>query len=227
MADKRITQLTASSGLVATDILPVVDDPGGTPETQKATVQQVAEAVQAIFDAVPTYDLAGSASAAQTAAESASIASSVLASKGDLVVGDGNLGVNYDNLAVGANGTVLVADSNETLGLKYADKELITVPSAQTGATYTLALTDKSSVVRMNRATAQTLTVPPNSSVAFPIGSQVIIVAMGAGAVTIAAGSGVTLRSKDGDLEIDGQYGIAACVKIGTNEWVVTGQLTS
>jgi hypothetical protein len=45
MADKRITQLTASSGLVATDILPVVDDPSGTPETQKATIGQVAQAV--------------------------------------------------------------------------------------------------------------------------------------------------------------------------------------
>ena len=119
MADKRITQLTASSGLVATDILPVVDDPGGSPETQKATVQQVAEAVQAIFDAANTYDSFGSASTAQTAAEGASIASSVLASKGDLVVGDGNLGINYDNLAVGANGTIIMADSGQTLGLKY------------------------------------------------------------------------------------------------------------
>jgi hypothetical protein len=227
MADKRITQLTASSGLVATDILPVVDDPGGSPETQKATIQQVADAVQAIFDAVPTYDPAGSASTAQSQAESASIASAVLANKGDLVVGDGNLGINYDNLAVGANGTVLVADSNETLGLKYADKELITVPAEQTGATYTLALTDKSSVVRMNSGSAQTLTVPPNASVAFPIGSQVIIVAMGAGAVTIAAGSGVTLRSKDSNLVIDGQYGMSACVKIASDEWVVTGQLTT
>jgi hypothetical protein len=209
MADKRITQLTASSGLVATDILPVVDDPGGTPETQKATVQQVADAVETIYS-TDTFVLVGEYTA-----------------KGDLAVGASASAGDIATLTVGANGTVLVADSNETLGLKYADKELITVPSAQTGATYTLALTDKSSVVRMNRATAQTLTVPPNSSVAFPIGSQVIIVAMGAGAVTIAAGSGVTLRSKDGDLKIDGQYGIAACVKIDTNEWVVTGQLTS
>lgn len=119
MADKRITQLTASSGLVATDILPVVDDPGGTPVTQKATVQQVADAVQAIFDAANTYDPYGSASTAQTQAEATSISSSVLQNKGDLVVGDGNLGINYDNLAVGANGTILMADSGQTLGLKY------------------------------------------------------------------------------------------------------------
>ena len=119
MADKRITQLTASSGLVATDILPVVDDPGGTPVTQKATVQQVADAVQAIFDAANTYDAYGDATTAQAAAESASIASATIPNKGDLVVGDGNLGINYDALAVGANGTILMADSGETLGLKY------------------------------------------------------------------------------------------------------------
>lgn len=45
MADKRITQLDASSGLVATDLVPVVDDPSGTPVTQKATMSQVAQVV--------------------------------------------------------------------------------------------------------------------------------------------------------------------------------------
>lgn len=45
MADKRITQLDASSGLVAADLVPVVDDPAGTPVTQKATMGQVAQVV--------------------------------------------------------------------------------------------------------------------------------------------------------------------------------------
>lgn len=225
--NQNIGGLSASSGLVSTDEIVVLDDPAGSPAHEKATIAQVASAVQSIFDAANTYDPYGSASTAQTQAEASSINASVLSSKGSLVVGDGNLGINYDELAVGANGTVLVADSNETVGLKYADKELITVPSEQTGATYTLALTDKSSVVRMNSGSAQTVTIPPNSSVAFPVGSQVIIVAMGAGAVTIAAGAGVTLRSKDANLVIDGQYGMSACVKIASDEWIVTGQLTT
>jgi hypothetical protein len=120
MADKRITQLPASAGLIATDLVPVVDDPAGSPETQKATIQQVADAVQAIFDAANTYDAFGEALSAQTAAEAASINASVLPDLGDLVVGNGLGGINYDTLPAGANGTILMADSGALLGLRYA-----------------------------------------------------------------------------------------------------------
>lgn len=41
MADTKITALPASSGLVAADLIPVVDDPAGTPATQKATLTQL------------------------------------------------------------------------------------------------------------------------------------------------------------------------------------------
>jgi hypothetical protein len=120
MADKRITQLPASAGLIATDLVPVVDDPAGSPETQKATIQQVADAVQAIFDAANTYDAFGEALAAQTAAESASILSAVIPNLGEIVVGNGLGGINYDGLPAGANGTILMADSGAPLGLRYA-----------------------------------------------------------------------------------------------------------
>jgi len=119
MADKRITQLTASSGLVATDILPVVDDPGGTPVTQKATVQQVADAVQAIFDAANTYDAYGSASSAQTAAESASLAVFEYDEEGALIVGNSGTPGDFVKLSAGADSTILMADSSATGGLKY------------------------------------------------------------------------------------------------------------
>lgn len=47
MADKKITELPASAGLVSTDLVAVVDDPSGTPATQKATLAQVATVVEA------------------------------------------------------------------------------------------------------------------------------------------------------------------------------------
>lgn len=116
MADKRITQLTASSGLVATDILPVVDDPAGTPVTQKATIQQVADAVQAIFDAgLGTYDPAGAA----TTAANASLPVFDYDAKGKIIVGNSGTPGDYVGLSVGANNTFLVADSASTGGLKY------------------------------------------------------------------------------------------------------------
>lgn len=95
----------------------------------------------------------------------------------------------------------------------------------QTGTTYTLVLGDADKLVEMNNAAANTLTVPPNSSVAFSTGTQIIVVQKGAGTTTIAAGSGVTLLSKDSALGIGGQYGAATCIKIATDTWYVIGDL--
>jgi len=103
------------------------------------------------------------------------------------------------------------------------DRDLPTLEDTTTART--LALTDAGQLVRMNNAGATTVTVPPNSSVAFAVGAQVIVAAMGAGAVTVAAGAGVTLRSKDAALGVDGQYATASCVKIATDEWIVFGAL--
>jgi hypothetical protein len=97
--------------------------------------------------------------------------------------------------------------------------------NAQTGTTYTLILGDADKLVEMNNAAANTLTVPPNSSVAFSTGTQIIVVQKGAGTTTIAAGSGVTLLSKDSALGIGGQYGAATCIKIATDTWYVIGDL--
>jgi len=95
--------------------------------------------------------------------------------------------------------------------------------NAQTGTTYTLLLVDDSKVVTLNNASAITATVPPNASVAFPVGSQVNLVQTGAGQVTVAAGAGVTLRSQGSKLKLNGQYAAASLLKIATDEWVLIG----
>lgn len=92
-------------------------------------------------------------------------------------------------------------------------------------ANYTLVLADKGKTVEMNLAGANTLTVPPNSSVAFPVGSYINVVQLGTGATTIVAGSGVTINSRNG-LVLGGQYAMATLYKRGTNEWVLGGDLT-
>ena len=92
-------------------------------------------------------------------------------------------------------------------------------------ASYTLVLADAGKAVEVNNASANTLTVPPNSSVAFPTGTQIIVFQQGAGATTITAGAGVTLRSKDSNLAVDGQYASAALVKRASDEWYVVGAL--
>ena len=97
--------------------------------------------------------------------------------------------------------------------------------NAQTGATYTAVLTDDGKLITMSNASANTFTVPPNSSVAFGIGTQLNIAQLGAGATTIVAGSGVTLNSAGTKLKLDAQYALCTCVKTGTNEWFVVGNL--
>ena len=95
--------------------------------------------------------------------------------------------------------------------------------NAQTGTTYTLVLADAHKVVTLNNSSAITLTVPPNSSVAFETGDQVNLLQLGAGQVTVAAGSGVTLRAQGTRVKLNGQYALATLVKIGTDEWVLVG----
>lgn len=89
----------------------------------------------------------------------------------------------------------------------------------------TLAMTDVGKLIEMEKGTAVTLTVPPNSSVAFDVDTVIVGVQYGAGQVTIAPGSGVTLRSANGALKTVSQYSQFSLTKRGTNEWLVAGDL--
>jgi hypothetical protein len=91
---------------------------------------------------------------------------------------------------------------------------------------FILALTDAGKLVEGNKGTGMNITVPPNTDVAFPIGTWVDIGQIGAGQVTIAPGSGVTLRSRNG-LKLAGQYAGATIIQRAADEWVVTGDLVA
>lgn len=97
----------------------------------------------------------------------------------------------------------------------------------QTGTTYTLQLADDGAIVAMNNASAQTLTVPPNSSVPFDVGAQVLIEQRGAGQVTVSAGAGVTVDAAQSENLTRAQNSMAVLVKTGTDRWVLSGDLTS
>ena len=98
--------------------------------------------------------------------------------------------------------------------------------NAQTGTTYTLVLTDVAKVISLTNAASITLTIPTNATVAFPTGTQMLLYQGGAGQVTIG-GAGVTIRSQGTKLKINGQYGVAGILKVGTDEWVAFGNLTA
>ena len=97
--------------------------------------------------------------------------------------------------------------------------------NAQTGTTYTTVLADDGKLITCDNAASIALTIPPNSSVAYGIGTQINIMQLGAGTVTITAGAGVTLRSDGSKLKTNAQYAVATCAKIATDTWVVVGNL--
>ena len=122
------------------------------------------------------------------------------------------------------DGTIADADISTTAAIdlgKLADVST----SAQT-ASYTLVLADKNKIVEMSVATANTLTVPPNSSVAYPVGSQINILQTGAGQTTVTAGAGVTVNATPG-LKIRTQWSYATLVKRATDTWVLVGDISA
>jgi hypothetical protein len=88
-------------------------------------------------------------------------------------------------------------------------------------AAYTLALTDQNTLIQMNGAFA--FTVPLNSSVAFPIGAQIHLVALTTG-VSVSFTVGITSYSSPGNgLRAAGS--VATLLKLGTNSWALSGDL--
>lgn len=105
------------------------------------------------------------------------------------------------------------------------DGTLKNTVTTQSGTTYTFVLADAETIVEFTSGSAVTVTVPPNSSVAFNAGTCIEILQYGAGTVTVAAGVGVTVRSPSGMLDLNGQYSAAVLRKRATNEWMLEGDL--
>jgi hypothetical protein len=146
-------------------------------------------------------------------------------------------------LTVGANGTVLTANSGTATGLEWATPSVtatntvtltgktLTAPvislatNAQT-ASYSLVLSDASKIVEVSVGSANTLTIPTNASHAFPIGTQILILQTNTGQTTLAGASGVTVNGSPG-LKLRSQWSSATLVKRATDTWVAIGDLVA
>lgn len=96
--------------------------------------------------------------------------------------------------------------------------------NAQTGTTYTIVLSDNSKVVECLNGSAIAVTVPPNSTHPFAVGTQINVLQTGTGQVTLTAGGGVTLNGSPG-LKLVGQWSMATLIKRATDTWVAVGSL--
>lgn len=89
--------------------------------------------------------------------------------------------------------------------------------NAQTGTTYSFVLTDFTKLVTLSNASAVAVTLPLEATVAWPAGTQLRLLNVGAGTVTVAGAVGVTINGSPLTLA---QYKGANLIKTGTNTWV-------
>ncbi len=214
----------------------------------------------------------------------------VVEAKGDLLAGTAAGAV--DNVAVGTNGYVLVADSTEATGVKWGQIALTGIPdglltnakinasaaidktkisgtaitladsgtvtssmiangtivNADVNATaaielgkladatidiktgnYTLQLTDKNKFIKMNiTSTANTVTVPADSTVTFPEGAQIHIIQYGTGKTQIVGASGSVILYSTPGAYLRAQYSSATLLKCAAaNTWMLMGDLSA
>jgi len=104
--------------------------------------------------------------------------------------------------------------------------------NAQTGTTYTFVLADADNkLVTASNASAQTYSIPTNATTAFPIGTQLNIIQIGAGQVTVSAttpatttivSTGATAASP----KCRAQYSAITLIKRDTDSWYAVGDIS-
>lgn len=96
----------------------------------------------------------------------------------------------------------------------------------QTGTTYEFVAGDIGKMVTFTNASAITVTVPVNADVAIAVGSQILCYQGGAGQVSFTPEGGVTIRSAGSLVDMFAQYSTCLLVKIATDEWSLSGDLS-
>jgi len=125
---------------------------------------------------------------------------------------------------------VVTPTSTDTLTNKTLTAPIITYDiNAQTGTTYTLVLADAGKIITSSNSSTVTVTIPPNSSVAYAIGSSITVISIGAGLTSFAQGSGVTITSTGATATapvLRVQHSSATAIKTATDTWRVVGDIS-
>jgi hypothetical protein len=132
---------------------------------------------------------------------------------------------------IAIDSTVATLTGTQTLTNKTLTDPKINLAFDAETASYTAVLANNGQVVTMNNASANTFSIPTNASVAFPIGTQINVLQIGAGQTTIqAVTSGTTTIQSTGASaaapKLRVQYSAATCLKAGTDLWYVFGDIS-
>lgn len=121
-----------------------------------------------------------------------------------------------------ADGVFMGAVDGEAAQFNTEDFHKCRTPVTLT-ATATLDITALNNVIHVNAGSAATLTIPPVADVPWPLGARITFVRLGAGEITIGAGSGVTRRSSSNQYRLNAQYSVVTAIHIASDEWALSG----
>ena len=213
---KAISELTNSlteSSIANADLFVVVDTDAG--ETKKITREDLKQDMLAgNADTATAADSAAAVGVAATTDASCSVALFEGVSSPQNCKTDTGLTYNATTNDLTVTGVVTAGSVVAPLAI-----------NAQTGTTYTFVIGDAGKLVTSSNGSAQTITVPPNSSVAFAIGTQILVQAIGSGTATLATAGTPTINSKGSLLAIDGQFAAVTLIKTDTDAWSLIGAL--
>jgi hypothetical protein len=226
--DGKVDENAAITGATKTKI--TYDAKGLVTAGSDATTADIADSTDKRYVTDAQLTVIGNTSGANTGDNAVnSLYSGLAASKEDVankstsVTTDQASNTKYPSVKAVYDWAVGLFATIANLALK-TDKLVVT--NRQT-ASYTLVLSDADKLVEMNVGSANNLTIPLNSSVAFSTGTQILLAQYGAGQTTIVATSGVTVRSNGGKLKLNVQYSGATLIKIAENEWYLFGDIVS
>lgn len=95
----------------------------------------------------------------------------------------------------------------------------------QTGTSYQFVFADSTRKVSFDNAAPVAVTVPDDSTVDFPVDTEIPVYQAGAGQVTFAGESAATIESADSLLSLRTQGSAGTLWKRGVNDWVLIGDL--
>lgn len=181
--------------------------------------------VQAALDTIDNWGATTTNHAVLLGAGTGSpIASMSVGTAGEVLIG-GTASTDPKWLAGGTTGQVLTAVTSADPHWAAVSAPGLTINN-QT-ASYTLLITDAGSMVIITNAADNTLTVPLNSSVAFPIGTTIQVQQGGAGQTTVVATGGVTINSDQNALSLNNKNSTATLTKTDTDTWSLTGDVVA
>jgi hypothetical protein len=240
--DGKVDENAAITGATKTKI--TFDAKGLVTGGADATTADIADSVDKRYVTDAQATVIGNTSGTNTGDNAVnSLYSGLEASKQDVITGGAST-ITSSNLTASralvsdGSGKVAVSDVTAT-ELGYLDgvtsavqtqvdaKTAKLITTNRQTASYTLVAGDADKLVEMNVATANDLTIPLNSSVAFATGTQILLAQYGAGQTTIVPTSGVTVNSNGAKLKLNVQYSGATLIKIDTDEWYLFGDIVS